>query len=415
MGSSTVFPVGSFQDLLFLLPEPGCGTLVPGQGDPGETTDFYGASDLTPILVQDGEPLVAERPGVSEGDGGFTVLLEGGEALGVFPEPEGGLREAGVGELPLLDGFGDSHGDFTEPRREVAVFEGDPHPDEGDELCWRTLRRPGIPEVLQQGVRVFGEVEVRASGDGSAVVGFEGGQAGREVAPGLRVSRFGQALSFFVVHPGRPHNLRVGSPGSSLDSHVVSRNGIETAAGRFPRFSRVLRRGDWVYLLSLLAPVVIYNIALKVVRITGQVTPPGFFGFVDQVRSDVLSNVGFALLWVGLFAVLRSKAVRAVMLVFFHLSCLLPLILNTGSHFYYATTGSTLDYGLIIRTFQAFGEISGVIANEATVVRMLLISVVLFYGIFGPAVVARLVFRRWHMPIFDPGGLGAWPFRPRRA
>ncbi|WP_240432447.1 sulfatase-like hydrolase/transferase [Rubrobacter indicoceani] len=155
-----------------------------------------------------------------------------------------------------------------------------------------------------------------------------------------------------------------------------------------------------MYLLSLLAPVLFYNIALKVLRVTGQSYPPGFFGFVDQVRSDVLFNFGFALLWVGLFAVFRSRSARIPVLVVFHLSCLLLLILNTGSHFYYATTGSTLDYALIVRTFRTFGEVSGVIATEVTVVRMLLISAVLLYAVAGPAVVVRLVTGAWRLPVF---------------
>ncbi|MGI8650414.1 MAG: LTA synthase family protein, partial [Rubrobacter sp.] len=168
----------------------------------------------------------------------------------------------------------------------------------------------------------------------------------------------------------------------------------------------MLGRGDWVYLLSLLIPLALYNVALKIVRISDQVRPPGFVGFADQLRSDVLFSVGFALLWVGLFAVFRSKMVRGALLVVFHLSCLLLLVLNTASHFYYTTTGSTLDYDLIIRTFQTFGEVSGLIATEVTAFRMLFISAVLCYAVAGPAMITRFVSRDWHLPIFSPGAIG---------
>ncbi|MDX5893439.1 LTA synthase family protein [Rubrobacter radiotolerans] len=163
----------------------------------------------------------------------------------------------------------------------------------------------------------------------------------------------------------------------------------------------LLTRGDWVYLLSLLLPLFAYNLTLKVLRITGQTDPPGFLGFLDLIRSDILFNLGFVALWVGLFAALHGRVVRAVLLVVFHLSCLLLLALNTASHFYYATTGSTLDYNTIALTVQTFNEVSGVIATEVTTGRLALLSLVLFYAVAGPALATRLAARDWHLPVFS--------------
>lgn len=184
----------------------------------------------------------------------------------------------------------------------------------------------------------------------------------------------------------------------------MSWNREEMVSGLSSRSRSVLHRGDWIYLLSLLVPLVAYDIALKVMRVTGQTQPPELLGFLDQIRSDVLFNIGFALMWIGLFSVFRLRALRGVMLVVFHLSCLLVLVLNTGSHFYYTTTGSTLDYDLIVRTFQTFGEVSVVIATEVTTVRMFLISFVLLYAVAGPALIIRLVSRGWHVPSLASGG-----------
>ncbi len=165
----------------------------------------------------------------------------------------------------------------------------------------------------------------------------------------------------------------------------------------------VLGREDWIYLLSLLAPLVAYNIALKILRVFTQVDLPGPLGFLDQIRSDVLFNVGFAALWVGLFAVVRSGILRGFLTFLFHFSCILMMVLTTSSHFYFQTTGSPLDYTMISLTFSSFGEIQGVIASEMNSLHWLLISLVLFYGVAGPAVVTRLARGDWHVPAWTRG------------
>ena len=75
----------------------------------------------------------------------------------------------------------------------------------------------------------------------------------------------------------------------------------EGRVGVVKRLNRLLTRGDWIYLASLLVPLFVYNLVLKVVRIVTRPDPPGFLGFLDQVRSDLLFNLGFAALWIGIF------------------------------------------------------------------------------------------------------------------
>ncbi len=164
------------------------------------------------------------------------------------------------------------------------------------------------------------------------------------------------------------------------------------------RLRRLLNRGDWVYLFSLLLPLALYNVALKVVRILAQDQLPGVIGFLDQVRSDLLFNLGYVALWVGLFALFRKGASRWTVIVVFHVSTLLVVLLTTSAHFYYGATGSPLNLNLITLSLSSYGEIQGVIAAEAKTWMLALLSAVLFYVIAGPALITRLSERDWYMP-----------------
>ena len=165
----------------------------------------------------------------------------------------------------------------------------------------------------------------------------------------------------------------------------------------------LLIREDWVYLLSLLLPLVFYNVLLKIVRIVTQLSVPGPLGFVDQLRSDVFFNLGYALLWVGVFAAFRHGFVRGVFLVLFHVSALLVVVLTTGTHFFYKTTGSTLDYSFIMLSLSSFGDTWKIIAAETTALHWLLLVSVLFYVIAGPAIITRLLSGRWWLPLRTTG------------
>ena len=153
----------------------------------------------------------------------------------------------------------------------------------------------------------------------------------------------------------------------------------------------LLTRGDWIYLASLLVPVVLYNLTLKVVRVATRPDPPGLLGFVDQVRSDVLFNLGFAALWVGVFAVVRGGWARRVVTLLFHVSVVVVVVLTTSAHFFYTSTGSTLDLSFVIVSISSIGEIQGAIGSETTTLHWVLISVVLFYVLAGPALLTLLL------------------------
>ena len=183
----------------------------------------------------------------------------------------------------------------------------------------------------------------------------------------------------------------------------------QRTVGVVKRLNSLLTRGDWIYLASLLAPLFIYNVALKVIRIVTRPDPPGLFGFLDQVRSDLLFNLGFAALWVGIFAVVRGGWPRRVVLVLFHLSVVLVVVLTTSAHFFYTSTGSTLDLSFVLVSISSIGEIQGAIGSETTTLHWALVSVILFYALAGPALLTRLFTGTWESSADDARRPGRTP------
>ena len=97
------------------------------------------------------------------------------------------------------------------------------------------------------------------------------------------------------------------------------------------RPGRLLSRRDWTYVLALL-PFVAYDLVLKIVRIASLSDEHGFLGSLQLVRSDLLFNLGYALLWVGLFAVVKEGLWRALVIGLFHAVTILLASIATGAH-----------------------------------------------------------------------------------
>ena len=93
------------------------------------------------------------------------------------------------------------------------------------------------------------------------------------------------------------------------------------------RFRSVLSGRDWVYLSSLLVPLVIYNLVLKGIRVRSQDEVGGVFGVLDMIRSDLLFNLGYVFLWVGLFALTRRGRLRWLVVVLFHTTTILVAVM----------------------------------------------------------------------------------------
>jgi lipoteichoic acid synthase len=161
-----------------------------------------------------------------------------------------------------------------------------------------------------------------------------------------------------------------------------------------PSVRSILSGREWVYLGSLLVPMVIYNLLLKGIRIRSQDGVFGLFGVLDLMRSDVLFNLGFVLLWVGLFALSRQSRWRGPVVFYFHVATILVLGISTAAHQYYQETGSTLSLTVILYSVRSFGEIKDVIGSVTSTGAWFAVLVILDYVVLGPWMISRVIFGR---------------------
>jgi lipoteichoic acid synthase len=179
--------------------------------------------------------------------------------------------------------------------------------------------------------------------------------------------------------------------------------GKNTTVGVVRRTRKLLTREEWIYVLSMLVPLVLYNVVLKVVRVATQFQAPGPLGFVDQVRSDLLFNLGYAALWIGLFAVVRSGVPRRILLVLFHLSAIVVVAITTSVHVFFDKTGSMLGFSFMLHSLSSMGDIWKVITSETTLMHWIVVPVALIYGTVGPAIITRIFTHGWRLPTRSAG------------
>jgi lipoteichoic acid synthase len=149
-------------------------------------------------------------------------------------------------------------------------------------------------------------------------------------------------------------------------------------------------------LLSLLIPFVVYSLALRAYEIASQ---PGDHGKLAQVLdlmwSDVFFNLGFALLWIGLFAVVRRRPLRLVVILLFHATTMLVVVTTTVAHYYFLENGTTLDYSTLAEWIPKFEEIVPILFQGGVpLLAWMLLAAALLYVALGPLFVARTA-ERW--------------------
>jgi lipoteichoic acid synthase len=161
-----------------------------------------------------------------------------------------------------------------------------------------------------------------------------------------------------------------------------------------PSVSRtlLLTRRDWVYSLSLLIPLFVYNLALKVAI----VWQPGMAPALDMVWSDVFFNLGYALLWIGLFAAVRKGSARRAVVVLFHATTMLVVTITACAYQYLRHTGTTLGYSAIARRIPWFEEEVKQMPFQGGVSLLVwvLLAVALLYAALGPWLLTGAV-ERW--------------------
>jgi lipoteichoic acid synthase len=171
---------------------------------------------------------------------------------------------------------------------------------------------------------------------------------------------------------------------------TVGNDNVETCAAA----RSLLSRRDWVYMLSLLIPFVVYDLVLKGALVFAGSGNPGLLGGLGLMRSDLLFNLGYVLLWVGLFALARRRPSRWIVVGLFHLVTMVVALITTSAYQYYKVTGSTLDSDYLYLWLASPEGTGGAIASELTPGILALLLVVVSYVALGPTLVTRLVLRQ---------------------
>lgn len=166
----------------------------------------------------------------------------------------------------------------------------------------------------------------------------------------------------------------------------------------------LLSRQEWVYLLSLLVPFVVYSLALKAlilssrnVEAVGEFRAPTLRLLTYGMWSDVFFVLGYALLWIGLFAAARKESLRWGVLILFHATAILVVMVKTIAYQYIQETGTTLDYTIIALWLPRFGELQLMIGQGIPFSAWVLLVATLSYAALGPWLVTRLIgqWRGW--------------------
>ena len=151
----------------------------------------------------------------------------------------------------------------------------------------------------------------------------------------------------------------------------------------------LLDRRDWVYLLSLLIPLVAYDLALKVVGLASEYPDSGVWDTLRLLRSELLFDAGYVLVWIGLFAVARRSVPRRVVLVLLHASAILVVVISTVAYQYFRSTGTVLNYGVVAYYLAKPGEAQGAVASNAPMGTWIVLSGALLYALPGPLLLTR--------------------------
>ena len=151
----------------------------------------------------------------------------------------------------------------------------------------------------------------------------------------------------------------------------------------------LLDRRDWVYLLSLLIPLVAYDLALKIIGLASEQPGFGVWDTLRLLRSELLFDAGYVLVWIGLFAVARRGIPRRVVLVLLHASAVLVVVISTVAYQYFRATGTVLDYGVVAYYLAKPGEAQGAVSSDAPMGAWLVLSAALLYVLPGPLLLTR--------------------------
>src|SRR5215207_9152186 len=95
---------------------------------------------------------------------------------------------------------------------------------------------------------------------------------------------------------------------------------LPTTATHGPIPSTVMLAKSVVFVLI---PFVVYNLTLRALDIASLPEGHGLPLSLDLMQSTIFFNLGFGLLWFGLFAATRGGPLRKVIVIFFHAAAIL--------------------------------------------------------------------------------------------
>src|ERR671912_492380 len=113
--------------------------------------------------------------------------------------------------------------------------------------------------------------------------------------------------------------------------------------------------------------------------------------------SDAFFALGYALFWIGLFAATRKGPLRWGVVVLFHATAILVVVVKTIAYQYVRETGTTLDYTIIALWLPRFDEIGSMLVQGVTLSAWVLLVFALLYAALGPLFVTRFIlwWRGW--------------------
>ena len=118
--------------------------------------------------------------------------------------------------------------------------------------------------------------------------------------------------------------------------------------------------------------------------------------------SDVFFVLGYVLLWIGLFAIVRTGALRWGVLVLFHATAILVVALKTIAYQYIQVTGTTLDYTIIALWLPRADEIGPMLVQGISSSAWVILLVALSYAALGPWLITRFIVRWRGWPSTTP-------------
>jgi lipoteichoic acid synthase len=116
------------------------------------------------------------------------------------------------------------------------------------------------------------------------------------------------------------------------------------------------------------------------------------------MRSDAFFDLGYPLLWIGLFAVARRGFLRWVVVGLFYSATVFLVVVMTCAHQDFRQNGTTLDYGTIAEWVPKIEEIAPILIQGVPPSAWVLLAAALFCVVLGPLFVTRAVERRLGRP-----------------